>query len=136
MDKKPSTTTVPETLSRHDAQIETLTRDTSELTRAVGRLTQTVSDGFERIGQRLTEQDRQYSGRIAEASRPNWSAIGVAVTLLIALGAFAYWPIAITTSHQSGELQRLREAEDASMLDRRDLDRRLVAMEMTVKRGP
>lgn len=103
-------------IAAHDARIDAIDNSVKSLEITVGRLSTSVEHGFEAMRVQLTA-----------SSRTNWSAIGVAasivIPMLLAFGAFAWYPITLSQSHYDAELARLRASDDISLADRRAIER-------------
>lgn len=58
------------------------------------------------------------SQNLAERNRPQWQAIGVALTFAVVIGGMAYWPIREATSGLASSMSRIEER----MVTRQEMD--------------
>lgn len=114
---------------RHSQQISSLTRDISETNRNVREMSAGITSLREALGK-----------QISEVSKPNYNAMGVAVTVIVALCSAAWYTIGITTTWHERQIDSLSSMESKSRDEHKDFERRMtraeVLLEVFSKQGP
>ena len=123
-----------ETLSRHEAEIASLTQSMKSLGQSVREIATTVDNLGLTLGNKIAQTHSELSRDIRELAKPNWTAVGViagvAVPMILSMAAFAWYPITLANSHNEDAIRHLVQADIESAADRRELDRRLSRIEV------